>query len=317
MPWLLGRILTALALVWVVVTVVFLGLHMVPGDPAELLLSVDSGIVPDPAAVEALRRSLGLDLPLTEQYWAFLAGLARGNLGQSVLDGYPVFDEILLRLPRTIELILVAATIALAGGVTAGIAGAVRQRGAFDRTALAVASALQATPVFVLGTVAVYVFAQSLRLVPAGGYVPFLENPVRHISLLLLPAVTTSARLMADMFRMTRASVLEVLSSDFVRTARAKGVAPRAILVRHVLRAALVPVVTLIGMDMGTLLGGTVLVEYVFNWPGLSAPLMRSIGARDYPMVAGIVLITSALFLALNVATDVLNAVIDPRAKAR
>jgi peptide/nickel transport system permease protein len=111
--------------------------------------------------------------------------------------------------------------------------------------------------------------------------------------------------------------VLEVLSSDFVRTARAKGVAPRAILVRHVLRAALVPVVTLIGMDIGTLLGGTVLVEYVFNWPGLSAPLMRSIGARDYPMVAGIVLITSALFLALNVATDILNAAIDPRAKAR
>lgn len=316
MTWLARRIAVSFGLAWVVVTVVFLSLHAIPGDPAELLLTSDNGILPDPDAVADLRRSLGLDRPLHEQYLSFLSGLLRLDLGQSLLDGYSVAEEIMLRLPRTLELIFASAAIAAVAGMSGGMLAAVRKGGRFDRASGLVVSIVQATPVFVLGTLMVLVFAQKLGWMPAGGFVPFSQDPWQHLLLLLMPALATSARLTVDVFRMTRASALEVLSRDYVRTARAKGVPPRRILTRHVGRASLIPIITLLGMDMGALLGGTVLVEHIFNWPGISAPLMHSIAARDYPMVAGIVLTISLLFLLINLLTDLAYHAIDPRVRA-
>jgi peptide/nickel transport system permease protein len=312
MLWLVKRIATSLLLVWVVATVVFLTLHMVPGDPAELLLST-GGTAPDPYAVAELRERLGLDRPILVQYAEFLERLSRGDLGTSLVDEYPVAQEILLRLPRTLELIAAGTLIAVVVALPAGTFAAVRAGGAFDRTASGVAAVLQALPVFVLGTLLILVLSQWLRLMPAGGYVPLAEDPGRHLLLLALPALAVAKGLAATVFRMTRASVLDQLSRDHVRTARAKGLRPRQVIRRHVVRNAMIPVTTVLGLQMGTLLGGTVLVEYVFNWPGLSTPLLRAVEGRDYPMVVGIVLTVSGLFLLINLVMDLLYAVLDPR----
>jgi ABC-type dipeptide/oligopeptide/nickel transport system permease component len=214
-----------------------------------------------------------------------------------------------------VELIGAGALAAVLVGLPAGTWAALRRGGLFDRAASAVAALLLAVPVFVVGTLLVLVFAQMLRWMPAGGYVPLAEDPWRHLTLLALPAAAVAKGLAAVVFRMARASVLDALSRDHVRTARAKGLAPRRVLLRHVVRNALSPVLTVLALHMGTLLGGTVLVEYVFNWPGLSTPLLKAVEARDYPMVVGIVLTISALFVLLNLAMDLLYAALDPRVR--
>lgn len=310
--WLARRTATALALAWLVATIVFLALHMVPGDPAELLLST-GGISPDPASVAELREKLGLERPLLAQYGSFLSGVVRGDLGNSLVDDYPVLAEIALRLPRTLELIAAGTALSLLIGVPSGVYAAMNRGGLFDRIASGVAALLLAIPVFVVGTLLVLLMAQTLRLMPAGGFVPFAQDPAQHLKLLTLPAIAIAKGLAAILFRMTRASMLDALAHDYVRTARAKGLAPGRVLFVHVLRNAMNPVVTVLGLQMGTLLGGTVLVEYVFNWPGLSTPLLRAVEARDYPMVVGIVLTISVLFLLINLIVDVLHAVLDPR----
>lgn len=306
------RIGVSLVLVWIVASIVFLAIHLVPGDPAELLLSA-GGTAPDPGAVAELRARLGLDLPLLTQYGTFLTGLLHGDLGNSLVDDYPVLDEIALRLPRTLELIAAGSILAIAVAIPAGTHAARHPGGAFDRAASGVAALVLAIPVFVVGTLLVLLLAVTWRLMPAGGYVALAKAPGQHLLLLALPALAIGKGLAAILFRMTRASVLDVAGRDFVRTARAKGVAPRVVLRRHILRNALSPVLTVLGLHMGALLGGTVLVEYVFNWPGLSTPLLRAVEARDYPMVVGIVLVISTLFLLINLVMDLLYAVLDPR----
>ncbi len=312
MRYLLRRVGLALLLVWIVATIVFMAIHLVPGDPAEILMS-SAGSAPDPAAVAALRERLGLNRPLGTQYLDFLAGLLRGDLGASLVDDYPVLDEIALRLPRTLELIAAGTILAVLIGVPAGTWAALHRGGGFDRAASATAAFVLAIPVFVVGTLLVLLLAQTLRWMPAGGYVPFAKSPSQHLLLLTLPAVAIAKGLTAVLFRMTRSSVLDVVAQDHVRTARAKGLRPSRVVLKHIVRNALSPVLTVLGLHMGALLGGTVLVEYVFNWPGLSTPLLRAVEARDYPMVVGIVLVVSALFLTINLIVDLTRAALDPR----
>jgi peptide/nickel transport system permease protein len=314
MAYVLRRVAISIGLIWTVATLIFLVLRMIPGDPAELLLS-SGGVAPDPAQVLELRERLGLEAPLLQQYASFIGQLLRLDLGTSLTDDYPVMDEIAKRLPRTIELILAATILAVAIGMPLGVVAALRRGSGMDRTLSAVASFNQSLPVFVTGTLLILVFAQQLRWVPAGGYVAFAQDPARHLTNLLMPAVTIAIGLSTVVFRMTRASVLETLDRDWVRTARAKGLAPRHVVRRHVLRNSLGPVVTVIGLQMGTLLGGTVLVEYVFNWPGLSGYLVRAVEQRNYPEVQGIVLVICALFVFLNLVVDLLYAVLDPRVR--
>jgi peptide/nickel transport system permease protein len=314
MAYVLRRLAISIGLIWTVATLIFLVLRMIPGDPAELLLS-SGGVAPDPAQVLELRERLGLEAPLLQQYASFIGQLLRLDLGTSLTDDYPVMDEIAKRLPRTIELILAATILAVAIGMPLGVVAALRRGSGMDRTLSAVASFNQSLPVFVTGTLLILVFAQLLRWVPAGGYVAFAQDPARHLTNLLMPAVTIAIGLSTVVFRMTRASVLETLDRDWVRTARAKGLASRHVVRRHVLRNSLGPVVTVIGLQMGTLLGGTVLVEYVFNWPGLSGYLVRAVEQRNYPEVQGIVLVICALFVFLNLVVDLLYAVLDPRVR--
>ena len=314
MAYVLRRVAISIGLIWTVATLIFLVLRMIPGDPAELLLS-SGGVAPDPAQVLELRERLGLEAPILQQYASFIGQLLQLDLGTSLTDDYPVMDEIAKRLPRTIELILAATILAVAIGMPLGVVAALRRGSGMDRTLSAVASFNQSLPVFVTGTLLILVFAQQLRWVPAGGYVAFAQDPARHLTNLLMPAVTIAIGLSTVVFRMTRASVLETLDRDWVRTARAKGLASGHVVRRHVLRNSLGPVVTVIGLQMGTLLGGTVLVEYVFNWPGLSGYLVRAVEQRNYPEVQGIVLVICALFVFLNLVVDLLYAVLDPRVR--
>ena len=314
MSWLARRLGTSLLLIWAVASLVFLAIHMIPGDPAELLLSQTGGAI-DQSALENLRQKLGLNQPLATQYVNAMTGFLRGDLGVSLRDGSPVTEHILTRLPRTLELIAAAGLIAVVIGVPLGMLAATHAGGWIDRVVAQVTGFALAVPVFVIGTLFVMLFAQTLRWVPAGGFVAFSEDPVQHLILLAMPAFSIGIGLAAMIARMTRTAMLEVMSKDFVRTARAKGVSERGVLIRHVLRNALSPVLTVLALHLGSLLGGTVLVEHVFNWPGLSGFLVSAVGARDYPEVVGIVLVISILLILLNVLVDILYAVLDPRVR--
>ena len=249
------------------------------------------------------------------QYLDSFRRLLHGDLGESLQDGTPVTPEIMERLPRTLELIVAAALLAVLFGVPGGMAAALRRGSSLDRVLSGLSGIGLAIPVFVTGTLLVLLFAQTLHWAPAGGYVPFAQDPARHLLLLLMPAGTIALALGATMFRMTRAAVLDVSIRDYVRTARAKGLARARILLHHVLRNALMPVITVLALNLGALLGGTVLVEYVFNYPGLSGMLVDSVNARDYPAVVGIVLVISILFVTLNLIIDLLYGALDPRVR--
>ena len=306
------RCVIALILVWAVATIVFSVIHLIPGDPAELLSSM-GGILPPPETLKALREKMGLNQPLLEQYLSYLAGLLQGDLGNSLLDNVNIAEEIGTRLPRTLELVLVSTTLSIIIGIPLGTFAAVK-RGRFLDYGLSWLAGLQLSiPVFVIGTVLVLIFAQTLRWVPAGGHVAFYEDPVKHLIHLSMPVFTISLGLSAVIFRMARTSVIETMDREWVRTARAKGLSNNDVLLRHVVRNSMGPVLTVIGLHVGTLLGGTVLVEYVFNWPGLSGFLVDAVEQRDYPAVQSIVLVISFLFIMINLAVDLLYSLLDPR----
>ena len=314
MAYIARRCLVAAGLVWTVATLIFLLLRIIPGDPAELLLS-GGGVAPSPAAVAELRERLGLTRALHVQYLDFMGQILHGDLGTSLLDEHAVVEEVTRRLPRTLELIAAASLLAVLVGLPLGVLAALRRGGAPDRILSMIASVNLSVPVFVLGTLGILVFAQTLRWVPAGGYVAFAQSPAGHLVDLLMPAATIATGLSAVIFRMVRTTVLDTLERDWVRTARANGLPPGQVLRRHVVRNALGPVLTVLGLHMGTLLGGTVLVEYVFNWPGLSGFLVRAVEQRDYPEVQGIVLVICVIFVLLNLAVDLLYAALDPRVR--
>ncbi len=312
--WVIRRIGVALVLVWIVASIVFLAIRLVPGDPAEIMLS-QGGVSPDAAIIAELRDQLGLEKPIWEQYRDSMRGMLKGDLGVSLTDQASVAREVFTRLPRTLELIGIAGLFSILIGVPLGLLAALRRGGWLDRLIMAGSGLSLAVPVFVVGTLLVLIVAQWLEWLPAGGYTPLARDPARHFAQLVMPSLTIASSLAPVLLSMTRASVIDVITRDHVRTARAKGAAPPRVVLRHVLRNALIPVVTVLALHLGTLLGGTVLVEYVFNYPGLSGLLVDSVNARDYPMVQGVVLIISVLFVALNLAMDLIYGILDPRVR--
>ena len=310
------RVGTALALIWVVATLVFAFLHVLPGDPVLIILGAEGGAqAPSPAQVAAVRAALGLDQPVPAQYGRWLARLARLNLGVSLYDATPVTQNVAERLPASLELIGVAVGVAVVAGVALGVTAA-RFRGSWADAALSgVLAGGLSVPVFVVGTLVLLVFSVTLRWFPVGAYVRVGEDPLGHLRQLILPALTLAFNLFGVVGRIARASVLEVIHQEYVRTARSKGLDEGRVLSRHVLRTALIPIVTVVGVQFGILIGGTVLVEYIFNWPGISTLLFTAIQRRDYPVVQGIVLATSAMFIFINLLVDLSYAVLDPRVR--
>lgn len=280
---------------------IFLMLRVLPGDPARVL----AGLNASEQQVAQIRVQLGLDQSLLSQYWHFISRVAHGDLGESARTSRPVSTEIGVRLPATLILAVVATVIGSLVGVTAGVLAAVRRNTVLDHVVSSVAMMGVSMPVYWLGLLLILLFAVTLGWLPAAGS----GQPLS----IVLPVVTLAAFSTALVSRMTRASMLEVLGQDFMRTAEAKGAPPRTVIIKHGLRNAFIPILTVISLQFGALLGGAVLTETVFGWPGIGRLLVDSIGARDFAVVQGIVLVYAAMFILLNVVVDVLYVVIDPR----
>ncbi|HXX39875.1 MAG TPA: ABC transporter permease [bacterium] len=311
--YILRRLVLAAATVFAVVTVVFSLLHLLPGDPVLLILGQST--YPDPEAIRAVRTALGLDRPLLVQYGDFLRRLASLDAGRSLYDHLPVGPDLALRFPRTLELIGAATLLAVAAGIPAGIYAANHRNRLQDWIISAVAALGISSPVYVIGTLLMLVFVLWAHWFPSYGYVPFTARPLEHLRSLTLPAVTLAFGIGAVVVRITRSSFLDALGQDSTRTARAKGLQERLVLFRHVLRCALVPVITVVGLQVGNLLGGTVLVEYIYSYPGLSTFLVQAISRRDYPAVQAVLLLISVAFVCLNLLVDLLYAAVDPRVR--
>lgn len=307
--YILRRALQAIVLAIGASTLTFILLHAVPGDPVRTIL----GEFATEEQVAALRHQIGLDRPIPEQYVVWLSNALRGNLGNSIAMNLPVSELILDRLPRTAELVALAIIFALSIGIPIGVISALNRGGTIDSGLTGLALLFLSVPSYVIGTLLVIVMGIQLRWLPASGYVPFADDPIGHVKLLILPVTTLTMPLAASIARFTRSSVLEVVSQDYVRTARGKGLPERQVIRGHVLRTSLLPVTTVVGLRAGQLLGSIIIVETIFTWPGLSSLLFQGINTKDYPVVQGCVIVTALLFLLINLFVDVINGLIDPR----
>lgn len=309
--YLVQRLAQMIPVILLVTVISFALTFLLPGDPARLILG--DQMAADQDAYQAIRRELGLDRPVPVQYLDWLGQTLRGDLGTSTRDRLPVVDGILERLPVTLELSGLAMLLALAVALPAGIVSAVKPNSRWDIGCSFLSLWGVAIPHFWLGILLIYAFAVFGDLLPPSGYVPFAEDPVQNLKHMILPAVTLGTGLSAVIMRQVRSSLLEVLQQDYVTTARAKGLAARMVVVRHALKNALIPVVTVIGLQVGLLFGGAVITESIFSIPGLGRWAVDSILWRDFPVVQAVSLTMAVGVLFTNLATDVAYAFIDPR----
>ena len=299
--YVLRRIGLLVPVVLGVVTVVFLIVHLIPGDPVEIMLGEQARAVDR----EALRHEMGLDKPIHLQYVAFLKGLVRGDLGHSLHTKQPVLTSIARRLPATIELAAAAMAVALLLAIPLGLLAAYKKDSVVDQGSMLFALLGISMPNFWLGPLLIIVFSLKLGWFPVSG-----RGSLAHV---VLPAITLGTAMAAILTRMTRASMLDVIKSDYITTARAKGVRESLVVLKHAFRNALIPVVTIVGLQIGGLLAGSIITETIFAWPGIGRLTIQAINARDYPLVQGCVLIIALGYVLVNFATDLLYGLIDPR----
>jgi peptide/nickel transport system permease protein len=286
-----------------VTVVVFSIMHLAPGDPVTIMLGPDAPV----EAAEALRARLGLDDPLHVQYLRWLSGVIRGDFGHSIRGHEPVLDAVLRRIPATLELTLAAMMVSLLIAIPAGIISAVKRNSPFDHTSMAVAVFGVSMPVFWLGLMLILIFGFYLGWTPISG-----RGDIQH---LILPAITLGTFQAALIARLTRSSMLEVIRQEYIKTARAKGLVERIVIIKHALKNALIPVVTIVALQLPMLFGGAVITETVFAWPGMGRFMVLSIFNRDFPVVQGIVLIMTILVILANLLADILYTYLDPRIK--
>jgi peptide/nickel transport system permease protein len=307
--FLVRRLISSLVVLFGALVVVFALVHLVPGDPLRIAL----GTRYTPEAYAALRSASGLDRPLIEQFFSYAGSALTGDLGVSFRNGDPVTLTLLDRLPATISLAIVGIVIALLISVPAGIWAALREGRLSDAIVRICSQFGLSIPDFWMGTLLIGLFATTLGWLPTSGYQPFTTNPGGWLRHVILPGVTVGIVAGAIMTRYIRSAVLEVAAMGYVRTAKSKGLPPRVVTFRHIVRNALVPVLTITGIQLATILGGVIVVEVVFAWPGLGRLVYNSVAARDYPLIQGAVLLIAAIFLLINLLVDVLYAVVDPR----
>ena len=306
------RLASAIPTLLGVSVLTFLFIRLIPGDAIAARLGTSTALTPDQLA--SLRAYFGLDQPLALQYWNWVSALARGDFGYSIRTGRPVLVEIAERLPATLELAAAATLIAIAIGIPLGLLSAMRPRSRLDLAARIGGLIGLSLPSFWLGTLIIVLFSLYLRWLPnTGGYVDFARDPLGNLLLIVFPAVTLGVGLAAATMRMTRSAMLDVLVADYVRTAAAKGLARSLIVRRHVLKNGLIVVVTLLGVQVGQLLGGAVVVEEIFSIPGVGRMLLTAIVQRDYALVQGGVLVIAVLFVLVNIVVDLLYGYLDPR----
>src|SRR5262245_14538591 len=299
---------SALTLVLATV-VVFLGIRALPGDPALALAGEDRS----PEALAAIRKEYGLDQPVIVQFGQYLKRLVHGDFGSSIRTGLPVTDMLQTALPVTVELSILAIGIAAARGVGAGGVAAVRRGRAAEWLANGLALIGLSVPHFWLGLLAILYLSVAAGLFPASGFVSLVEDPVGNLHHIILPAIILGTGLAAIIMRQTRSAMLEALSADYVRTAKAKGLAPRAVISRHALRNSLIVVVTIVGLQLGGLISGAVVTESIFGLPGFGKMTIDAVFQRDYPVIQAVVLLTATAYIVINFLVDLLYSVIDPR----
>ena len=303
--YILQRLGLSVFVLWGAITVVCVAIRLAPGDPAQLMLGPSATA----QEVAALRTRLGLDQPPPVQYARYLVQIARLDFGESLRLNQPALSAILERVPQTARLSALAMLVAILLSFPMGIASAIRPGTTMDRLISMVSLLGQSVPSFWLGIMLILLFARGLQLLPSGG-----ADTWQH---LVLPAITLALPLVGILTRLIRSGLLDVLQDDYVRTARAKGLTARAVMVRHALLNMLIPVVTVIGLQLGTLLGGAVIVESVFAWPGVGRLLVDAIGNRDYPLVQAAILVITASFVIINLLVDISYSYLDPRVRLR
>jgi peptide/nickel transport system permease protein len=305
------RLFSALPVLLIVSLISFGLMRLIPGDPAAAI----AGIAATPAQIEQLRRDLGLDEPLAMQLLHYYEGLARGDLGRSLLLGKGVFAATMERLPVTIGLSMYALVFTLIIGIASGIIAALRQNTWIDQAAMMFAMIGISVPNFFLGLLMIILFAVHLGWLPSGGYVPFGESPVGWLRSMTMPAFSLALLQAGLLARITRSSMLEVLRQDYIRTAKAKGLPQRRVILKHALANALIPIVTVVGIIVSLLLSGAVVTEALFSIPGMGQLLTQAVLNRDYPMVQGGLLLVTTFLVLVNITVDTLYAVLDPRVR--
>jgi peptide/nickel transport system permease protein len=307
--YLLYRAVESLVALWLASIIVFAGMRALPGDPAIAL----SGEGRDPAVNAVIRARYGLDEPLPVQYirWASLA--ITGDLGTSIRTGLPVTAEIVRRIPTTLELAALAGLLAILLGIPLGILAAVRRGSPIDYIANTVGLVGLSIPTFWLGLVLILLFAIGWKVLPASGFVPLLEDPVENLRRMILPAVVLGSGLGTILLRQMRSAMIASLQSDYVRTARAKGLHERDVVLRHALRNSLVTVVTVLGLELGALISGSVVTESIFLIPGFGRMIIEAISTRDYPLIQGVALVSAVAYIGINLIVDLLYSVLNPK----
>jgi peptide/nickel transport system permease protein len=312
--WVVRRLAWAAFLAWGVATLIFLVINAIPGDPVVIILGEAGGAGFEEAAKE-LRRQLGLDRPMARRYVRWIGGLLTGDLGRSLYTNVPVLRELAEKMPRTLYLIIPAVFLGVLVGVPLGVFTARRRGTAWDGLTNGFGLLAYSLPVYVTGSLLAYLFGVRWRLLPVTGYVDPAVDLTGYLRHGLLPIVCLAGTVLPIAMRMTRTTMLEVLGEDYIRTARAKGLAPHAVVYRHGLRNALIPVIVVVGLQLGYMFGGTVLTELIFSWPGLSTYLFFGIFKRDYPVVQGVVLVLALIYILINLLIDLSYGLLDPRVR--
>jgi len=309
--YLIPRLAESVVTFVLVTIVVFIGVRALPGDPARALAGEEN----DPAQVAAVRHSFGLDQPLPVQYLKYVGNALHGNLGTSARTGLPVASSIGHAIPVTLQLAVFAVTIAALIGVGAGMIAAVRRRGPANWAANSVALIGLSVPSFWLGLMGILVFAIAFPILPASGFVSVFDNPVESFRHLLMPAIVLGSGLAAVVMRQTRSAMIDAMGTDYVRTAKAKGLGSTQVVVGHALRNSLIVVTTIVGLQLGALISGAVVTEQIFVLPGFGKLTIDAVFTRDYPMIQGVVLVTATAYIVINLLVDLLYSVIDPRVR--
>lgn len=313
LDFLLQRVAISIVTLLVISLVVFTGVRMIPGDPARVMGGTDA----DPAGLAEIRAKYGLDDPVPLQYLRWLGLALRGDLGESIRTREGVVRTVAAKLPITIELAGLSLLIALAIAIPAGVFSAVRRNTIWDLLANGVSLCGLSVPSFWLGIMLILLFSVRLRLLPASGFVPLFQDPLANLERMIMPAFVLGAGLAAVLMRQTRNSMIEVMSADYIRTAYSKGLAGRVVVFRHAIRNGLIPVVTILGLQTGALMGGAVVTEQIFVVPGFGRLIVEAVFTRDYPMVQGVVLITASAYVLINLLVDVAYSLLNPRIRIR
>lgn len=307
----LRQVLLAIPALLGVILITFILMRAVPGDVVTNLVGLEGNVSPE--RMDEMRRMFGLDLPIHVQFGQWFGAALQGDLGSSLRTSRPIVQDLLLRFPVTLELTFLSLLIALVIAIPLGIIAAVRRGTVVDFLVSVFALLGLSIPGFFLGILLILLFSLKLGMLPPAGYVPVQDSLLENLKNMILPSLSLGLVLAAAITRIVRSSMLEVLNRDYIRTARAKGLAERVVTYRHALRNALIPVVTVVGLQFGTLLGGAVIIEQVFSLPGVGRFALEGINLRDYPVVQGAVLLIAAAFILVNLLVDVIYSLIDPR----